>query len=130
MPLSGLPSTFPVSTPAVIENFSLSGQTSAIATTTLLSPALVGLYLVTVVLEVTTVGTAGTISANVTFTDDVGNPTIAVVTSATVTSTSRTQATYAFINTSQANPIQYSTTFNSVTGTPAYRVYYSLALVG
>lgn len=109
----------------------LSGQTTAISSTTLSSNSDVGVYEVSAQVEVTAVGTAGTISAVVTYTDDIGSNALSLVTTPTLTSTSRTFGIASGIyNLASTNSFSYSTTFNSVTGSPAYRLVIVLKRIG
>jgi hypothetical protein len=81
-----------------------------------------GFYMVRACLLVTTVGTGGTIKIQIGWTDTLGAATQAIVTSPTITSTSRTCSTLPLQSTGSVN-ITKQVLFTLVTGTPAYAQY-------
>jgi len=84
-----------------------------------------GFYTVRACLIVTTTGTAGTIKIQIGWTDTLGATTQAVVTSPTITSTSRTCSTLPLQSTGSVN-ITKQVLFTGVTGSPAYAQYITL----
>lgn len=84
-----------------------------------------GFYTVRACLLVTTTGLGGTIKIQIGWTDTLGATTQAIVTSPTVTSTSRTCSTLPLQSTGSVN-ITKQVLFTGVTGSPAYAQYITL----
>lgn len=80
-----------------------------------------GVYLVSVVLDVTTAATAGTVGATVTFTDDVGASTQTVFAGFSLTAAGRMQGIYVLRLASGS--IDYTVTVAGVVGAPVFSVY-------
>lgn len=116
--------------PAEYAQINLTGQTAAITTTTLYAvPGTgAGLYRATISLIVTTVGTAGTITASLTNNNGTTSQTQTTSTLSVTTTGELTTTIECYSATSQN--IQYNTTFNSVTGTPAYSLRIRLEYLG
>ncbi len=131
----GAPASAQIVSPLLGPSVSLSGQTVAIATTTLYTAGTTltqgpgslgslnlggGTFRVHTAVILTTAGTAGTIGASIIC----NNGTLATTTAGgtvTTTATLGTEADNVFTCTiGGTNTLQYSTTFTGVTGTPAY----------
>lgn len=119
--------------PAQYASNNLTGQLAALSATTLYAtPALngAGTYRVSGAIPVTTTGAGGTISFNLICTDRDTNATVTqTVTTPTVTALSTTSIQFV-CNTKAGTNIQYSTVFNTITGSPAYALRLMLEFLG
>lgn len=116
---SGL-ATVGMGVPPVLGQLSLTGQTAALGSQTVYTTAAAGLYLLIFQLAITTAGTGGTISVDVYTTDRVGALTENTVGgNAATASNGRTRFAYP-VRANSGTVIGVGTTFNGVTGTPAY----------
>ena len=118
---------------SIVSTVRLTAQASAISSTTLYAVPVgaTGLYRVQAVVVVTTVGTSGTISANVVWTDEANQSQTAndldqTGSVNTLGQTINGGAIGPSVNVSakESTNITYSTTFNTVVGSPQYTVYF------
>lgn len=97
----------------------LTGQTAAITSTAAFTPGLSGVYRFTVSVEVTTAGTAGTVTASVITNNGLASQTQTTPTASLTASGAEADSTFsAYCAAGQA--INYSTTFAGATGAPQY----------
>lgn len=94
--------------------------TAPISPTTI-TPTSNGTAILTIYLETTTAGTAGTITCTVTWTDDAGTTTI-TTTPLSLATTGRT-STITPIFIAPTTNLQYATNFTGATGSPGYKLY-------
>jgi hypothetical protein len=114
----------------IVTSYSSTGNLVALAATNFngpngsFTPGATGLYKLVVYGSVTTVGSAGTITINgiCTDADQALSVTVPIVTSGTITAKVAWGGA-TLLNCSSATAVQVSTTFNAVTGSPAYSVY-------
>jgi hypothetical protein len=92
-------------------------QTASIGSTNFVGSTASGLYTAVVVLQCTTAGTAGTVSATISWTDDAG-ATSQTIGPLSLTAKGRTNTVFAFRN--LTGTPTYSTTVTGATGSPQY----------
>ncbi|MGA9210460.1 MAG: hypothetical protein WB347_21880, partial [Terriglobales bacterium] len=112
-----------------VNSLSLTNETAAIAATTLFTPLVSGLFRVNIYMTITGgTCTGGTINPNVTWNDENGAQSLAEIGGPnTMLSCSGGYAQgSAVIHAVPGAPIQFLTTFNSVTGSPTYEAFVTM----
>lgn len=109
---------------SVVGDVSLTGQNTSLGPTTIFTPVNPGTYRASVYLVISTAGTAGTLSATISWTDDVQAQSTTTTTVALATSGAFVQQTI-YLR-SVASAISYSTTLTGVLGSPVYAIFVDL----
>ena len=107
--------------PSIITPIQLTGQTGDIATTTIYTPAVAGLYRIGVYMICTTAG-GGSLSCTIGWTDNVGAKTLAPAGAVDLVSTANGSTGTSFIRATAA-VITYATAIAGKTGSPQYALY-------
>lgn len=113
----------------VIAPLNLTGQTTAITATTLFTPAIAGMYRVTVDGIVTTVGTAGTLAVTIASNNGVAALSQASAT-ASLTALGAEVSTEFTLYSAAGQAITYATALAGATGTPQYALRIRTSFLG
>lgn len=106
---------------AILGNVDLSNQAASIADTTIFTPAAAGMYRASVYAEVTTAGTAGTVSFQIKYSDDNGAQAVdpLPVANLSLAATGFSQGMIV-IRSGSATAIKYNATVTGLLGTPKF----------
>ena len=113
-------SFYPV--PTAQKTVSLTGQTTTIGPTTLITPPVNGVFRLSFYIEVTTTAAIGTLAVAFGWTDDNGTATNTPVSSLTLTAAGYSQG-QVIVRAKTTGTINYSVTLTGVTGSPQYSFY-------
>lgn len=113
----------------VVAAVALTGQTASIGSTTLYTPAVAGLYRVSVYHFCSVAGSAGTLDTTIGWTDDVGATSANPAGQISLTTAGNWASGMAFIR-SASGSITYSTTVAGAAGNPQYGAYLVAELIG
>ncbi len=108
--------------PIITDVQSYSAQTGTIGGFSFLSTASAGIYRVSGAVSTTTVGSAGTVTINIYWTDDSGVGNILSAGSRNLNITGATPLTVIVVRSSGASAVQWSATVAGASGSPQYRV--------
>lgn len=109
--------------PLVVNNTGLINQVSSIGQSTIYTPKTDGVYLITLYQTITSVGTAGTLSNNIYWTDDWSAKSTVGASSLSLTSSNSFSNGINYIQAKGGTPIQFSTSLNGALGSPQYSIY-------
>lgn len=115
---------------SILASVDLTGQTSAIASTTLLTPPATGIYRITAYAVIAVAGTSGTLSLSIGYTDDVQAQTTNQFTVPPITGAGNTVVGTAVIRATTAAPIKYSTSLSGTAGSLKYDLWLRVEKLG
>lgn len=119
-------STAGVGIPSIVAVADATGQTAAIGATTLYTPPAAGMYRLTIAMQTTTAGSAGTATGQVTVTWNGHTRTLLNIGSLDLTSAGAIGQGSAIIYSDASQPIQYGVAWSGAAGSPVYDLHVRL----